>query len=598
MAGALSFGSLTTGAGGDEKAPSAETPFRIAVLADLCGRSNRRDAGTPLEQRKPRKVTHETLEDVLAKLQPRLVLPIPKSKDTADLTFTTLDDFHPDQIFEKVEPLQDLSDDEDQSKLMAQLMHHADFQGLEGTWRGLEWLLRRVEKQGVRLEVLLYDVTFAELTSAVNVADDLAKCPLLRILLEQVSGQRGEPWGLLVGLYTFDIRRPQAQVLGRLAKIAKRLAAPFLAGTHSRLLDPKLELEEEDQDAWDQIRKVPETAFLGLAAPRFLLRQPYGENTKSIDRFRYEEFAVDGKKGLLWGNPALGCACLIGQTFIKQGWGLKPGGILDVDGLAMHVSRNEDDEEEVTVGEAWIHRPLAEKLVKLGLMPFLSVRGKNALQLFKFLSLGATAEKPAVGRSRRQMGPENRRRATTAATARRDGRGPNEQWCGAAATCRGSRRPASRETPASEAPPAAAPEPSADEALDPELAALQAQLESPPAAAPPQPAEPEPPAEEPMDPELAALLAQLEQPAEPPAEPPPPEPPAADTDADAELAALLAQLEQDAAPAAPPAPKPIPAAPEPTDDADAELAALLAQLEQDAAPPAEPPPASPEPVAS
>src|SRR5439155_4995835 len=125
----------------------------------------------------------------------------------------------------------------------------------------------------------------------------------------------------------------------------------------------------------------------GLSAPRFLLRQPYGEDTKSIDHFRYEEFRADGKKGYLRGNPALACACLIGQAFIKQGWGLKPGSVLDVDGLAMHVARNEDDEEEVIVGEAWVHRPMAEKLVKLGLMPFLSVRGKNALQLFKFLSL-------------------------------------------------------------------------------------------------------------------------------------------------------------------------------------------------------------------
>ena len=40
----------------------------------------------------------------------------------------------------------------------------------------------------------------------------------------------------------------------------------------------------------------------------------------------------------------------------------------------------------VTLAEAWLDRKAVERLVKLGLMPFLSVRGKNALQLFRFVS--------------------------------------------------------------------------------------------------------------------------------------------------------------------------------------------------------------------
>jgi hypothetical protein len=111
--------------------------------------------------------------------------------------------------------------------------------------------------------------------------------------------------------------------------------------------------------------------------------------------------------------------------------------------------------------------------------------------------------------------------------------------------------------------------------MDPELAALLAQMEAPPAAAPP-PAAP-PPAEEAMDPELAALLAQLETPAAAPAAEAAPAAPAADAAMDPELAALLAQLEGGGEPAPAPAPEPAPAAP--AEAMDPELAALMAQLE-------------------
>src|SRR5205823_154245 len=89
-------------------------------------------------------------------------------------------------------------------------------------------------------------------------------------------------------------------------------------------------------------------------------------------------------------NPAIACAALLAQAFQKQGWALKPNTVLDLEDMPLHVYRV-DVEEEVTLAEAWLLRPQTEQLVKQGMMPFVCVRGKGAVQLSRFLSLAQPA---------------------------------------------------------------------------------------------------------------------------------------------------------------------------------------------------------------
>ena len=74
------------------------------------------------------------------------------------------------------------------------------------------------------------------------------------------------------------------------------------------------------------------------------------------------------------------------QSFLKDGWSFKPGSVLDLDSMHLHAY-TQDDEEEAVMAEAFLTKPLVEKLVKLGLMPILCVKGRNQMQLFRFLSL-------------------------------------------------------------------------------------------------------------------------------------------------------------------------------------------------------------------
>jgi type VI secretion system protein ImpC len=533
-----SFGTIQS-VGGPTEPPKPESPFRIAVLADFSGRQNRGETGSSKEiaARRLLPVSRDTLDDVMANLGVRLKLPVGEDGDTVTLSFASQDDFHPDQIHDRVEQIADLYESDEKSALMNGVLHHSDFQALESAWRGLHWLLGRAAKGG-QVEVMFLDLSLAELAADLKASENLTASGLHQLLIEKgVRGPRGEPWAVLVGNYVFDLSGPHAELLGRLAKIASQTNAPFLSTVHPQVLDKSFTLSPDAAPAWQALRQLPEAALLGLAVPRFLLRLPYGENTQSIDKFSYEEMSRPPDRGhYLWGNPALGCAALIAQAFHKEGWGCKPGAVLDLQNLPIHVYTM-DDEEEVTLAEAWLVQPKTEQLVKQGIMPLLCVRGQGAMQLSRFLSLAQPPkDQPArelQGRwSRAGMAPAPRTSAPPAAKvglvgevppAPRPTRAAPAPAAPAVSAPEEEEVPETEEEETPEAEADMAPEPQADMAPEPEEAVApepeEAVAPEPEEAVAPEPVTevaPEaaelspPPAEEEMDPDLAALLKQLE----------------------------------------------------------------------------------------
>jgi len=78
--------------------------FRIAVLGDFSARANggRQETGDELAKRKPLKVDVDDLDEVIERLNLRLRLPIAADGGAVDVTITCMDDFHPDQLYEKL----------------------------------------------------------------------------------------------------------------------------------------------------------------------------------------------------------------------------------------------------------------------------------------------------------------------------------------------------------------------------------------------------------------------------------------------------------------------------------------------------------------
>ncbi len=284
--------------------------------------------------------------------------------------------------------------------LMRAILHHADFQALEAIWRGLHFLCSRLETDE-QLQVFLLDLTKEELASDLWSASDLSKTGMYKVLVEKtVETLGGHSWATVVGDYCFDSCSDDAELLGRLALICARAGAPFLAGASARLVgcdslavtpDPhdwQLALGEKDQHAWAVLRALPEATFIGLALPRLLLRLPYGEATDAIDRFFFEEMGdTPVHSSYLWGNPVFACACLIGQAFSRNGWQLQLGEILDVNGLPLHMYKENGEVKIKPCAEVLLIQKAAEQILDQGLMPLLSFKEQDKVRLARFQSI-------------------------------------------------------------------------------------------------------------------------------------------------------------------------------------------------------------------
>ena len=94
----------------------SEPPFRIAILGDFAGRTHAPESTLP----GPRPIDCDNFDGVLA--QTGAKLEAPPSKECAwalNLQFRKLEDFHPDQLLNRLEPLLKLTE------LRANLLHPA-----------------------------------------------------------------------------------------------------------------------------------------------------------------------------------------------------------------------------------------------------------------------------------------------------------------------------------------------------------------------------------------------------------------------------------------------------------------------------------------
>jgi type VI secretion system protein ImpC len=282
--------------------------------------------------------------------------------------------------------------------LMRAILHNPDFQALEAAWRAAFLLVRQLET-GSQLKLYLIDISKPELAADLNSATDLRPTGLYRLLVEQsVETPGAEPWSIIVGNYSFGAVGDGAQLLSRVAKIASRAGAPFLAAASPRLLgcaslastpQPReWKAPPELARAWAELRRLPEAKSVGLALPRFLLRLPYGKKTSPLESFDFEEFIeTPGHEDYLWGNPAIAVALLLAQCFSEAGWQMHPGTAMEIDQLPLHVSVRASESESKPPSEVLLTEDAVERILDEGLMPLISFKDRDRIRLVRFQSI-------------------------------------------------------------------------------------------------------------------------------------------------------------------------------------------------------------------
>ena len=288
------------------------------------------------------------------------------------------------------------------SQIMRTVLHHPTFQAFETTWRGLSFVVDRLETD-TQLQLYLLDLPKSELAADLLNCDDLENTLLYRLLVhEAVRTPGAHPWAVVGGVYTFDRTSEDVAMLKRLASLCKEASAPFLTAASPAIVgcssfgttpDPddwKISTtQESEQNRWDRFRHLPEAAYMGLALPRFLLRLPYGKETEPISAFTFEEMVgVPNHEHYCWGNPLFVCLVLLGQAFSESGWEMRPGTIKDIEGLPLHVYQD-DAGESVTkpCAEVLFTEETVEALLERGLMPLISFKNQDQIRLARFQSL-------------------------------------------------------------------------------------------------------------------------------------------------------------------------------------------------------------------
>lgn len=305
--------------------------------------------------------------------------------------------------------------DEKISEQLAAVMHHEKFQTLEGTWRGLRYLVFNSET-GETMKIRALNCAKKDLTKDIKNASEFDQSSVWKAVYANEFGTPGgEPYGLLVGDYQFDHKTPgDMDTLEGMSSIAAASFAPFITSPSSKLFglesweqlpsirDLKTTFTAKEYVKWNAFRDSDDSRYVAMAMPRTLARLPYGSQTDPIEEFDFAEVET-GPEGepitishdnYCWMNTAYVLATQITAAFSETGWctairGHDSGG--RVEGLHTHVVKSEDGDTEIKCPtEVQIEDRREKELSDLGMFPLSHYKNKDYSVFFG----GQTAQKP------------------------------------------------------------------------------------------------------------------------------------------------------------------------------------------------------------
>src|SRR5215475_4369740 len=276
------------------------------------------------------------------------------------------------------------------SAQMNEILHAPEFQQIESAWRGLSYLIFQSETDAL-LKIRVMNVSKMELYRHLRQYPNAAwdQSSLFKKVYEEEFGQLGgQPYGCLIGDYSFSHLPVDVQILRDLSRIAGAAHAPFFAAADSTLMgmdswtelmnprDLSKVLDTPEYAAWKSLRDSDDARYVGLCLPRVLARLPYGAKTEPVEEFAFEE-ETDGHKGekYAWMNAAFAMAANVNRAFKEYGWcarirGVQSGG--EVEDLPAHTFPTDDGGVDMKCPtEIAVSDRREAELAKSGLIPLI-----------------------------------------------------------------------------------------------------------------------------------------------------------------------------------------------------------------------------------
>ncbi|SFU84387.1 type VI secretion system contractile sheath large subunit [Xenorhabdus koppenhoeferi] len=215
---------------------------------------------------------------------------------------------------------------------MDEILHAKQFQELESSWRSLKILVDRTDfRENIKINVI--HATKDELLEDFEFSPEIIQSGFYKHVYSTGYGQfGGEPVAAVIGNYAFNNTTPDVKLMQYVSSVGAMAHAPFLSsvspeffGVNSftdlpAIKDLKSVFEGPSHTKWRSLRESEDSRYLGLTAPRFLLRLPYSSVENPIKNFNYQENVSRDHEHFLWGNTAYLLASCLTDSFAKYRW--------------------------------------------------------------------------------------------------------------------------------------------------------------------------------------------------------------------------------------------------------------------------------------
>lgn len=346
-------------------------PFVVGVLGDFAGGGAAR---RPFSERKFVEIDVDNFNQVMAHLRPTVEVQLEKGVTVA-LEFHSLPDFAPQGLILRVPALCSLwelrqsllspdqfeagtleemlsenglsdiaaIDDEASleaarkgvesrlSSLLCAILQNPSFRKLESSWRGLWYLVLQTETSE-ELKIRVLDVTKQELAKDLQKSLSFGQSHIFKKVYEdEFALFGGEPFGVLIGDYSFSHTDSDVRLLSSLSNLAATANAPFVAAASADMFGvqslaqlasvrslAKI-FESVEYTAWNAFRNSEDARWVVLTVPRMLMRAPHHYHSEGVAPYVFAE-AIENEDDLLWANAGFGLATCMTRAYAEERW--------------------------------------------------------------------------------------------------------------------------------------------------------------------------------------------------------------------------------------------------------------------------------------
>ncbi|MEM8514044.1 type VI secretion system protein ImpC [Massilia sp. MP_M2] len=247
------------------------------------------------------------------------------------------------------------------SEQLSSVMHAPEFQKLERSWTGLQYLVRN-STTGANLQIRMLNASKRELVKDFQSAMEFDQSTMFKKIYEEEFGTfGGAPYGTLIGDFEITRQPEDMYFLEQMSHVAAASHAPFITSSSPELFgvesfgelgkprDLAKVFDTVEYAKWKAFRESEDARYVGLTLPRFLGRLPYHPaDGMTTEGFNYVE-DVDGSdhSRYLWCNAAYAFGARLTRAFEDYGWcaairGVEGGGL--VENLPTHTFKTDEGE--------------------------------------------------------------------------------------------------------------------------------------------------------------------------------------------------------------------------------------------------------------